>query len=147
MFDIDNFKSVNDSYGHMFGDEVLIAFAGLAKKGCRQYDMVGRYGGEEFLVVLPDIAIGDIGEIADRIGRAIRHHPFRIDGKDIQVTASSGISFCHPDEQEIFAALKRADDGLYLAKRNGKDKVCSLEKELASEIAPISLIPNPSCNS
>ncbi len=130
MIDVDNFKSINDTHGHIAGDEVLIAFAQLTKGVCRQYDMVGRYGGEEFLVVLPGIPVAEIRDIAERIRNAISRHDFDVEGKAIRVTVSAGVSFCRAGETEIFQALKRADEGLYLAKRSGKDRVSTVEEEL-----------------
>jgi len=132
LFDVDDFKNINDTYGHFAGDEVLIEIARMIRAGCRSYDIVGRYGGEEFLVALPDITISDIREIAERIRSTTSQHKFTFENNDvISVTVSAGISCCMPNEQDIYSALKRSDEGLYLAKRSGKNQVRSIQDELA----------------
>jgi diguanylate cyclase (GGDEF)-like protein len=131
MLDVDNFKTVNDTYGHFTGDDVLVGISKMIGAGCRSYDMAGRYGGEEFLVVLPDILMPDIAEIAERIRTEISQHKFKVDSeKTIAVSVSIGISCCLPGETDIFAALQRSDEGLYLAKRSGKNQVRSVQDEL-----------------
>lgn len=135
MFDIDDFKSMNDRFGHLAGDEILAAFAAILRSNCRTYDMAGRYGGEEFLVVVPDVGSADICEIAERIRTATSEHRFLVEGNTITITVSAGIAFCRSDEPDIFAGLKRADDGLYLAKRSGKDRVRTVQDELLATCA------------
>jgi diguanylate cyclase (GGDEF)-like protein len=104
----------------------------MIRIGCRSYDLIGRYGGEEFLVVLPDILSSDIREIAERIRSITAKHEFSSDNNTkISVTISAGISCCMSGEPDIFTALKRADEGLYLAKRSGKNQVRTVQDELA----------------
>jgi diguanylate cyclase (GGDEF)-like protein len=131
MLDVDNFKSINDTYGHLVGDSVLTGIAEMIRIGCRSYDLIGRYGGEEFLVVLPDILSSDIREIAERIRVITEKHEFCCDTNTrISVAISAGISCCMSGEPDIFPALKRADDGLYLAKRSGKNQVRTVQDGL-----------------
>lgn len=133
MLDLDNFKMINDTYGHIAGDKAIETATTLIQGACRQYDLVGRYGGEEFLVALPDIEKEEIRKIAERIREAISLKPCTVDGNLlIPMTLSAGISCCLPGEEDIFPAIKRADEGLYLAKRSGRNQVRSVQDELAS---------------
>jgi diguanylate cyclase (GGDEF)-like protein len=123
MLDLDNFKSVNDTYGHAVGDEVLVELAAILKRSVRTIDHVARYGGEEFVVVLvesiPDAAL----DIAERI-RAVVEVPRLIAGdKLISVTVSLGVSSCRKGDDGPEQALARADHALYAAKRAGRNQV------------------------
>ncbi len=123
LFDLDFFKKVNDCYGHQFGDEVLQKVAKTIQDNVRQYDSVGRYGGEEFLVVLPN-AGGDVAvEIAERIRRAIENLSIECGKQVIKITISAGVSTLRPSETEVDELVKRADKALYKAKRNGRNQV------------------------
>jgi diguanylate cyclase (GGDEF)-like protein/PAS domain S-box-containing protein len=126
MLDIDNFKSVNDRYGHQGGDEVLRQVATIIMKMVRDIDIVGRYGGEEFIVGIVATGLCEAIEIAERIRQAIADHSFYIgqNGGDpcIQITASFGVGSMR--ERDLLTDLiRRADQGLYLAKASGKDCV------------------------
>jgi diguanylate cyclase (GGDEF)-like protein len=123
MLDLDNFKSINDTYGHAVGDEVLVELAAILKQSVRNIDHVARYGGEEFVVVLvestPDAAL----DIAERI-RAVVEVPRVIVGdKRISVTVSLGVSSCRKGDDGPEQALTRADHALYEAKRAGRNRV------------------------
>ena len=125
MFDIDFFKKVNDTYGHQAGDEVLKEVALRVSRNLRHFDMVGRYGGEEFVVVMPDAATEAAAMVAERLRQRIADEPFAISVPpgSIPVTislgvASTGDSVCQPE-----ALIKRADTALYQAKRSGRDCV------------------------
>jgi diguanylate cyclase (GGDEF)-like protein len=126
MADLDDFKSVNDTLGHNAGDRVLQAFATLVQENSRQEDMIARWGGEEFIMMLP----GTSAEEATAFAERLRHCLEKIDFPDplIRLTASFGVSTYHPgDTGNSF--IDRADQALYEAKRLGKNQVIVLEEE------------------
>ena len=119
MMDIDHFKSINDTFGHDGGDRVLAGVAHTMRSMCRKEDIVARFGGEEFVLILPVSPISSTLECAERIRIAIQNKAF--EGISRQVTASFGISlFVTNDTQDSF--LKRADDALYKAKTSGRNR-------------------------
>lgn len=121
MLDIDHFKRINDTYGHASGDEVLREIAARIQLALRGDDLVGRYGGEEFAVVLPDVGLGVAVVVAQRLRHQINATPVVLaDGTEVVVTASIGVAV---GEQELGALLDIADRGLYMAKRQGRDRV------------------------
>jgi diguanylate cyclase (GGDEF)-like protein len=125
MIDIDNFKTINDGYGHLVGDKTLREVSEVLQKSVRTYDIVGRYGGEEFLIILPDTDFRETGIFAERIRTAIRSHPAaESEGiPAIPVTISLGIASLTDTDISIDNIMKRADEGLYKAKKDGKDRV------------------------
>ncbi len=127
IIDIDHFKLVNDTYGHQAGDDVLIGFAERIKKTVRSKDLACRFGGEEFIIAMPDTDSELAYVVADRMRREIAEHPFVIDGgaQQIAVTISAGIASLEGSEDTIETMLKRADEALYMAKRNGRNQVIS----------------------
>jgi len=123
MIDIDNFKKVNDTYGHQTGDKVLKALAQLLQQRLRITDSVGRYGGEEFMIVLPETSIQDAGTIVNELRKAFSAIEF-IDNKHIFTTSfSAGIAESKKDEG-VAGLIQRADSALYKSKTNGKNRVC-----------------------
>ena len=126
MIDIDHFKSINDNHGHLGGDEVLREASRRLKACLRTYDVIGRYGGEEFLVVLPQTDLASAGLVAERMRLAIRETPFDVEGKTIQVTASFGAAQSEDADEDVEKVLRRADDGLYRAKEGGRDRVVTV---------------------
>ena len=124
LIDLDYFKRVNDAHGHLVGDEVLKETARRIQATTRAYDLVGRLGGEEFVIVHPDADYLQAKGIADRVWEAIRQEPYVIEGKKIRVAASLGVATLDPSaEQDITPALERADRALYDAKEAGRDRV------------------------
>lgn len=125
MIDIDNFKQINDRHGHLVGDELLREVARVIKQSVRTYDIVGRYGGEEFLVILPDTDRDDAKSLAERIRKNVRGEPERAPGISLQyeVTVSLGVACMREQDASIDDIIKRADDNLYEAKKNGRDRV------------------------
>lgn len=123
MLDIDHFKHVNDTKGHPAGDEVLREVVCRLRKSVRPYDVVGRYGGEEFLILLPDTLFEEAMVVAERIRIDIRSEPFAICGEDLCISVSLGISCFHERDSSLNDLLKRADEGLYKAKHAGRDRV------------------------
>lgn len=124
LADVDHFKKVNDTYGHAVGDEVLIEVAERVYEGIRAEDEVGRYGGEEFLMVLPGIGGSQAVLIAHRIRLLIAEDPFDTEAGDLNITMSLGVS--STEFPEIVGAenlVKAADDALYQAKNEGRNRV------------------------
>jgi len=131
MLDFDDFKNINDSYGHPVGDRVLQELVCRIQTVLRSSDIVGRVGGEEFLVVLPDSNSGQCQEVADRLRKAVRERPFDLGDLQIYGSISIGGATAGLLDSGLEALLKRADKGLYRAKNLGKDFSC-WEKEAVS---------------
>lgn len=131
ILDIDNFKQYNDTYGHVAGDKLLKELASVLKGALRDADKLIRYGGEEFLVVLPNTAIQHAVFVAEKLRVAIQSETFVLpDGEQSrQVTASFGVASMPEDGDDFATALKIADDLLYRAKREGKNRVVSTFQE------------------
>lgn len=123
--DIDRFKAVNDTYGHDAGDEILKEFAARLRATVRGADLACRYGGEEFVVVMPDTTADMAANIAERLRMSIEGKPFvlRSSGQEINITASLGISCNSPNVETPEQLLKEADNALYDAKRAGRNRV------------------------
>ena len=121
IFDLDNFKQVNDLYGHAAGDAVLCAFARLANQMLRHGDTVARLGGEEFVVLFPDTGSVQAAEICERLRRRLGETRLAAGGSAIRVTVSGGIAAIGPKGLE--AALRMADAALYRAKNAGRDQL------------------------
>jgi diguanylate cyclase (GGDEF)-like protein len=125
MVDLDHFKKINDTYGHHAGDQVLVMASTIMMESARQYDEVGRYGGEEFAILLPGAAMADAAAVAERIRARIAATVVEVDGKSIPMTASFGVScFPAPGIENLNDLLKAADVALYRAKDSGRNRVC-----------------------
>ena len=122
MFDLDDFKQVNDQHGHHVGDRVLSTVAYLAGELVRGHDLLARWGGEEFLLLLPDTDIDGAVAVAEKIRAEIARTDFGYDGIKLQLTGTFGISGFRP-EDSIESCLRRADDALYRGKAAGKNCV------------------------
>ncbi len=125
MLDVDHFKAVNDSKGHLAGDRVLQAVANVLIEQTRPYDCAGRYGGEEFLVILCNCSLENGVKRADMIRRAIAAIRPEWNGAAIPVTSSFGVALHHPGKT-IEAVLQEADEALYRAKQGGRNQVCTV---------------------
>jgi diguanylate cyclase len=122
MVDLDRFKSVNDEFGHAAGDKVLVSFAHHVTQRLRPYDKVFRYGGEEFLIVLPDTSLEAGFDIIERLRQEVAQLPHDVGmGEPIKVTASFGITLLDPDIP-VEKAIERADHALYRAKTDGRNR-------------------------
>ena len=119
MVDIDHFKQVNDRFGHQVGDSVLKEVAARISQSLRPYDMLCRYGGEEFLVVLPETELTAAVSIGERIRMSIREQPVG----DCSVTGSIGVTAVRKDDPDLHEIINRADEALYHAKNEGRDRV------------------------
>ena len=125
IIDIDFFKSINDGFGHDAGDDVLREFATRIRKSIRGIDLACRYGGEEFVIIMPETDMGVATIVAERLRRRIASEPFPIEhgGKAIDVTISIGIAALDSADANAGNILKRADQALYRAKRDGRNRV------------------------
>lgn len=119
IIDIDYFKHVNDTYGHQIGDYVLQTLSGILKRECRSVDVLGRWGGEEFLIILPNTEESEAESAAEKIRKSIELFPMEHVGNK---TASIGVSGYHDN---IIETIKRADEALYQAKTQGRNRVCT----------------------
>lgn len=122
MLDIDHFKRINDSYGHSTGDEVLKAVAASIKGQLRNVDMVFRFGGEEFLILLSNTGRDAAAMVGERLRNAAQAQEYQADGKLIELTVSLGCSTLLPGESAE-SLLRRADSALYVAKREGRNRL------------------------
>ncbi|MBT9304205.1 GGDEF domain-containing protein [Pseudomonas sp. TAE6080] len=122
MLDLDHFKRINDSYGHLAGDKVLKIIANVLSKRLRATDFIARFGGEEFVLLMPDSALGDALELGERLRAAIEACPFHFKGERVTITMSIGMAQFQPGERSDLA-LKRADEALYRAKAAGRNQV------------------------
>jgi diguanylate cyclase (GGDEF)-like protein len=121
MLDIDHFKTINDTFGHQAGDHVLIEIASRLRRSLRGNDMVARWGGEEFVVLLRDCALPDALRVAEDIRAAIAELPFGAMGS---LTVSVGVAEARAGE-DLTTWLERADQALYRAKRSGRNEVAA----------------------
>ena len=127
LIDLDHFKLVNDTYGHMAGDDVLASVATLLQRAVRSVDIVARYGGEEFVIVLPETGRQGATAFAERIRERVSNHGFAIgEAQNIHITASIGVAtYPSPRLESVEDLFRAADIALYRAKGNGRNLVCS----------------------
>ncbi|MDP9348232.1 MAG: diguanylate cyclase [Gemmatimonadota bacterium] len=130
MLDLDRFKQVNDTYGHQTGDVILYETAKILRETAREIDMVGRYGGEEFMAILPDTDEEEAARFAERVRNAVAEHVYHDEATEVRMTVSSGVaSYPQVDADSPDQVVKRADEALYRAKESGRNRVV-----LASEL-------------
>jgi len=120
MFDIDFFKNINDTYGHIVGDEILRNLSLLIKENIREIDLLGRYGGEEFLIILPDTNLQSANIMAERILNLVRGYEFKTSKVNLKLTVSIGIAE-YKQGETIDNFIERVDKKLYEAKNNGRN--------------------------
>ena len=128
LLDIDHFKSINDTHGHVIGDEVLRELADELRQHIRHPDTIGRYGGEEFLLILPHSTVIAATEQANRLCNYVRSLVIRTGGRDISLTVSMGVAQFKIHREDWQTFLNRADKALYQAKNNGRDHWVVAEK-------------------
>jgi len=134
MLDIDHFKRYNDEFGHLVGDATLKEVSDLLKRNLRRVDLVGRYGGEEFIVAMPETLAANAAEVAERIRSSIARHDFQVYNVKTKVTVSQGITVFDGDlatqvagaDAKVIAAelIRKADEAMYRAKEEGRNRVC-----------------------
>jgi diguanylate cyclase (GGDEF)-like protein len=123
MVDIDHFKNINDAYGHAAGDHVLQIFVEAIEEEIRSTDAIGRIGGEEFALLLPDTTKNAAGYLAERVRQRITKYPYIAGKMLIEVTASLGVAVIDSADTSFKAMLERADEALYAAKHAGRNRV------------------------
>jgi diguanylate cyclase (GGDEF)-like protein len=123
MIDVDHFKTLNDSYGHAAGDEVLRQIAQRCQNNVREVDLIARYGGEEFVVLLPNSDVAAARQAAERLMRCIADEPFPTAQGPLAVTISVGVATADETMPDVSALLNRADNALYRAKRQGRNRI------------------------
>ena len=134
MCDLDKFKSVNDTYGHQAGDEVLKQLASILKDEAREIDRVGRYGGEEFMLLLPGTVLDAAVTFAERVRKHVERHTFTFPGGSTKRTASFGVAgWPHPKITDSDTLVRMADDALYVAKETGRNRVIRFDSEEFNE--------------
>ena len=130
MCDLDKFKSVNDTYGHQAGDEVLKQLAAILKDEAREIDRVGRYGGEEFMLLLPGTVVDAAVTFAERVRKRLEGHTFSFPDGTLTRTASFGVAgWPNPRINECDTLVRMADDALYVAKETGRNRVVCFESD------------------
>ncbi|MBP2291468.1 GGDEF domain-containing response regulator [Azospirillum rugosum] len=123
MLDIDHFKAINDTHGHAAGDEALCRLADRCRAELRETDHLGRLGGEEFAIVLPETGLGEAVEVAERLRLSLSDMPVRLGDTTLHMTVSIGVAACRDGDASIDRALGRADRALYAAKGGGRNRV------------------------
>jgi len=124
IIDIDLFKMVNDTYGHLAGDDILIAVTDEITSQLRTNDILGRIGGEEFALLMPNTDMEHSRQLAERIRKRVAEHVILMEDAPIQITISIGASEYMQGDEIIQPVFKRADQALYKAKENGRNQVC-----------------------
>ena len=132
MLDIDRLKSINDEFGNVEGDRVISHVAEILRSGVRRVDMVARWGGEEFLVLLPDTDIQAAAELAERLRRQVTANVLRNLEQEARVTVTAGVAILR-NRETIESTIHRADVALYQGKRGGRDRIVVAEGDAAPE--------------
>ena len=125
LFDVDFFKRTNDNYGHQVGDEVLKELANRVSRNLRNFDMIARIGGEEFVIIMPDASVEAAAMVAERLRQTIAEKPFKVSHEkgQVSITISLGVAATEDANEQADSLIKRADDCLYDAKKRGRNRV------------------------
>lgn len=139
VIDVDHFKTLNDTHGHPAGDQILREFSSLVKKVARATDIIGRYGGDEMVVILPQAGAADGITFGERLVEAVRGHIFLEKTKGLKLTCSVGVASTSDradaaEEMSSATLLSSADQALYMAKRQGRDRVCIFQPEFKAQM-------------
>ncbi len=123
MLDLDHFKGINDAYGHMVGDQVLREFARRCSESVREIDLIGRYGGEELIILLPETDRPTSMNVAERLRKTVAAPPIKVFDKEIYVTVSIGVATQDENTTDLETLIARADQAMYIAKHKGRNRV------------------------
>ena len=126
LLDIDNFKKLNDSLGHDVGDQALVHLATVCRETLRPQDTVARFGGEEFIILLPETPLSDAAAVMTRLQRELTRKFFLSGNDKVLITFSGGVTQMHPEDTQT-SVIKRADEAMYQAKQSGKNRVITIE--------------------
>ena len=129
LIDVDHFKLINDTYGHTIGDQVLRAFAACCRRNVREVDVVGRMGGEEFIILLPEADLTNTRKAAERLRSRIRETGFETDAGEVHLTASIGVATYTASNKDLDELYRQADEALYIAKKSGRNQVAAAQEE------------------
>jgi diguanylate cyclase (GGDEF)-like protein len=135
FIDLDHFKSINDTYGHAVGDDVLRAVAQTLQTAVRRSDIVGRIGGEEFSVFLPNTQVQGAQQLAETLRLAIESIHIEVDGVRLKITASIGVAVKRFDQETMQAIQQHADQAMYEAKRGGRNRVSTFDADSEGGLA------------
>jgi diguanylate cyclase (GGDEF)-like protein len=134
IFDIDNFKSINDRYGHQVGDAAIAHVCDLCRDTKRSSDIIARIGGDEFAVLLPETELPQAAILADRLNEALQEHPLVLDGAPVALTVSTGLAQAKLSQSGVGALMRMADQALYQAKANGREQIqCAIDPPIITE--------------
>jgi diguanylate cyclase (GGDEF)-like protein len=127
LFDIDRFKSINDRFGQQAGDHVITQIAAICQQHKRNSDLIALFGGEEFLILLPETALAAAQRVAERMRKKVEVRAFSFSSNAINATISVGVAEANPSMDSILDLIKVADRALYVAKESGRNRVCALD--------------------
>jgi len=127
LLDLDHFKRINDTWGHLAGDRVLAEVGRILRESTREYDVSTRYGGEEFALILPDTRLQDAATLMDRLRDKIEKHVFAVEGAEIRLTASVGLAAAGTGAADAEQMVRAADEALYAAKHQGRNRVVTAD--------------------
>jgi diguanylate cyclase (GGDEF)-like protein len=127
LFDIDRFKSINDRFGHEAGDYVITQIAAICQQYKRKSDLAARFGGEEFLILLPETNLAAAQRVAERMRRKIEARAFSFSSNVIDATISAGVAEANSSMESVLDLIKAADRSLYMAKETGRNRVCACD--------------------
>ncbi|WP_280541842.1 diguanylate cyclase [Chromohalobacter sp. 11-W] len=133
MIDVDHFKSINDTWGHTHGDWVLTKIAAVCAQSLRPTDVIGRFGGEEFVVALPDTSPEDAQIVAERLKKQVAELPLKEEMSELCLSVTIGIALAHTEEADLESLITRADQTLYVGKRNGRNRVVMCREGMEEE--------------
>jgi diguanylate cyclase (GGDEF)-like protein len=131
LMDLDHFKLINDTYGHPAGDKVLRETIARLRRELRSHDLLGRYGGEEFLIVLPGCSMAETETVAERLRQCLADEPIKLPNDQVFVTGSFGIASSTANDETAEVLLQTADASLYRAKHEGRNRVVCQAREVA----------------
>jgi len=123
MLDLDHFKEVNDQYGHLAGDQTLVQFVQLIRGCLRQMDFLSRFGGEEFLILLPEATLAQAQSVAERIRKSCEERRLVCEGTSLSVTTSVGVALQNHKDESLSDLIEHVDRALYQAKHQGRNQV------------------------
>ena len=144
MIDVDHFKAINDTWGHSQGDQVLSAIAETCKRSLRPQDVIGRFGGEEFIVALPGTHLNDAQIVAERLRRKVAELPVMKEVPEHRLTVTIGIAGAVDDNTDLSALIQQADRALYAGKHRGRNRVVISSEGRDDQAAPLTSAPEDS---